>query len=559
MKIILFLQTKGGLAFLHFTQTIMFSMMVYILLAEYVRTRRDDLIYKVFAAGAITLINIVTTSVLVLEVIYGIKPSEIIFPPLLNALFMLIVIALARAFVYDFVKRRKATFRLFLRWGTYGTVLAYLIIQAYWWQIYRPGMHFGRTFLQLLFSVFFITILGFSIFAIIRYRKAYRIRLVLAFSSIVVAQFVNILESTGQPLSGYFLILRSAAPLMVPTLFGSVVFKELIENIVTMADRIRGLFQDQANLVRELEQISQELTRMSRHLVDMSLQGWQKLSQVVEILYAEEEDRKHLLDFTESAAGHLTSLETIILSTPDEIGDLDRRNDQELLDRSAEIKRKRQELEVEFRKGMESVLHTEGVLSRLGEYSSVIRDSLKMIDDISNQTNMLALNAAIESARAGDQGRGFAIVAEKVGTLAEDTRKTTDGLGEKLEELTRTTRQGIELLQQGKSILEGAVEDLSSMDECGVTGDTREVLDRLIQSTRNQSQIYKNKSALIVRDLKTTRETLKKNLSNGAKMKEAIRNHIREIEAIAGVSDELNGMISNLNEKTREILARSDS
>src|SRR5271157_4065882 len=102
MKILEFLESPGGLAFLHFTQTVLFSMMVYILGAEYFRTRRGDLIYKLLASICITFSNIATTAILVLQSFYGIELSQKVIPLVLNAVFAIIVLALARAFVYEY-------------------------------------------------------------------------------------------------------------------------------------------------------------------------------------------------------------------------------------------------------------------------------------------------------------------------------------------------------------------------------------------------------------------------------------------------------------------------
>ncbi len=103
--------------------------------------------------------------------------------------------------------------------------------------------------------------------------------------------------------------------------------------------------------------------------------------------------------------------------------------------------------------GMERVAHrvrtAAGTISSLGVRSNQIGAIVATIEDIADQTNLLALNAAIEAARAGEQGRGFAVVADEVRALAERTTKATREIGDMIKAIQSETRTAVEAMNQG--------------------------------------------------------------------------------------------------------------
>ncbi len=95
------------------------------------------------------------------------------------------------------------------------------------------------------------------------------------------------------------------------------------------------------------------------------------------------------------------------------------------------------------------VVESAKTIQELGKSSDQIGEIIKVINDIAEQTNLLALNAAIEAARAGEQGRGFAVVADEVRKLAERTTKATKEIEIMIKQIQRDTNGAVEAIEEG--------------------------------------------------------------------------------------------------------------
>ena len=98
------------------------------------------------------------------------------------------------------------------------------------------------------------------------------------------------------------------------------------------------------------------------------------------------------------------------------------------------------------------------VIDSLGQRSQEIGGILSVITSIADQTNLLALNAAIEAARAGEQGRGFAVVADEVRSLAGRTREATTEISSMIGSIQGETSSAISTMEQGRQLMQNGLE-----------------------------------------------------------------------------------------------------
>lgn len=296
-----------------------------------------------------------------------------------------------------------------------------------------------------------------------------------------------------QVVTGIVQLVAVVASILFAILIGAVLVRSIVTPLRRVNEQLRAIAEGEGDLTQELQvstkdeigMLADSFNRMLRNLRELIIQikghaqqvaasaeqltasseqtskATEQISATMQELAAGTDSQAQSVEIGYQEVGQMTADISQIASRAEHVASTALRTSELAADGNQTI----QSAVAQMHNISETMIHLADLVGKLGNRSQQIGEIVNGITEIAAQTNLLALNAAIEAARAGEHGRGFAVVADEVRKLAEQSASFTHEITQLVEIIQSETTQAVASMQTGKEEVESGMQGVSKAGE----------------------------------------------------------------------------------------------
>ncbi|WP_372590264.1 methyl-accepting chemotaxis protein [Fervidobacterium pennivorans subsp. carthaginiensis] len=324
------------------------------------------------------------------------------------------------------------------------------------------------------------------------------------------------------------------------------------DEIAYISKALRIMSERLTQVIKSITENAQHVTASSEELASTSVE----LSQIADELAHQMEEIDHSVQNVSASVQETTSGIEEVASSAQNVS----RAAQELAERATMVSNAAKEGENAVKvittvitQAREKSAVTDKIVRELSDRAKNIGEIVETINSIAEQTNLLALNAAIEAARAGEAGRGFAVVADEIRKLAEESKQATTKIAQILKQIQEGAEQASSATDETVEVVVRAAEESEVVSEklSNILKQVEVITDH-IESLAASAQ----EQSAATQEMTSAMDTITKSIMSIAQQVDEITNSVKHqtdaIQGLSGMAQELATISNNLLEQVRK-------